>query len=60
MEIGGGMSLRARAYEMLEEMIITQGLEPGAKVTEMELSQRLGIGRTPVREARAKPSSSCR
>jgi DNA-binding GntR family transcriptional regulator len=45
------MSLRARAYEMLEEMIITQGLEPGAKVSEMELSQRLGIGRTPVREA---------
>ena len=32
-------------------MIITLRLAPGAVVTELELSQQLGIGRTPIREA---------
>lgn len=44
-------SLRNLAYEGLEEMIVTQVLAPGTQVTELELSKRLGIGRTPVREA---------
>jgi DNA-binding GntR family transcriptional regulator len=44
-------SLRTLAYESLEEMIVTQVLAPGTKVTELELSKKLGIGRTPVREA---------
>ncbi|MCB9962074.1 MAG: GntR family transcriptional regulator [Hyphomonas sp.] len=39
------------AYERLEEMIVTMELAPGALVTEQELAQRLGLGRTPVREA---------
>jgi len=43
--------LRAQAYEALEELIVRQSLEPGSKVTEVELSARLGIGRTPIREA---------
>jgi DNA-binding GntR family transcriptional regulator len=53
--LGGRMkpapSLRTLAYESLEEMIVTQVLAPGTRVTEFELSNRLGIGRTPVREA---------
>lgn len=44
-------SLTDQAYEMLEEMIVTLKLEPGAAVSEARLSEALGIGRTPIREA---------
>lgn len=40
-----------RAYDQLEEMIATLELRPGSIVTEGELAERLGIGRTPLREA---------
>lgn len=40
-----------RAYSMLEEMIVTLKLPPGAAVSEAWLGQVLGIGRTPIREA---------
>lgn len=46
-----GESLAERAYRRLEEMIVTLELEPGAELTEAALCARLGIGRTPVREA---------
>ncbi len=48
---GPGRSLSERAYDDLEELIVTLRLKPGAAVSEAELSQRLGIGRTPIREA---------
>ena len=44
-------TLRAQAYERLEEMIVVQDLKPGSTVTEEDLVRRTGIGRTPVREA---------
>lgn len=44
-------SLAEQAYERLEEMIVTLELPPGDVVTEGELAQRIGIGRTPLREA---------
>ncbi|MCL4767415.1 MAG: GntR family transcriptional regulator [Hyphomicrobiaceae bacterium] len=44
-------SLTERAYRHLEELIVTLQLAPGAAVSENELSERLGIGRTPIREA---------
>lgn len=44
-------SLTDRAYNLLEEMIATLQLPPGMPVSEAELSSRLGIGRTPIREA---------
>ena len=44
-------SLTDRAYGELEELIVTLRLKPGSAVSEAELSQRLGIGRTPIREA---------
>ena len=44
-------SLTERAYGHLEEMIVTLQLPPGSAVSETLLSQRLGIGRTPIREA---------
>lgn len=46
-----GLSLTDRAYGHLEEMIVTLQLPPGSAVSETALSQRLGIGRTPIREA---------
>lgn len=46
-----GLSLTDRAYRDLEEMIVTLTLPPGSAVSETALSQSLGIGRTPIREA---------
>lgn len=40
-----------RAYHMLEHLVVTQQLEPGSTTTEGALIDRLGLGRTPVREA---------
>src|SRR3954454_13994033 len=44
-------SLTEQAYAQLEQMIATLELRPGAFVSEADLCERLGIGRTPVREA---------
>ncbi len=49
-EAGNG-SLTDRAYREIEELIVTLQLAPGAVLTEAVLAERLGIGRTPVREA---------
>ena len=39
------------AYEAIESMISTMGLPPGSPIVEAEISERIAIGRTPVREA---------
>src|SRR5215510_13434526 len=44
-------TLTERAYNRLEEMIVTLNLAPGAVLSEPALSATLGIGRTPIREA---------
>ncbi len=44
-------TLTDRAYRELEEQIVTLQIGPGAVVSEALLSTRLGVGRTPVREA---------
>lgn len=44
-------TLTDKAYVILEEQIITQDLAPGELLSEKTLSEELGIGRTPVREA---------
>ncbi|WP_246666153.1 GntR family transcriptional regulator [Aquamicrobium sp. LC103] len=41
----------ARAYRILEHLIVTLQLHPGSITTEGILIERLGLGRTPVREA---------
>lgn len=46
-----GDTLTERAYQQLEEMIVTLRLEPGQVLSEAQLAEDLGIGRTPVREA---------
>ncbi len=49
--IAAQASLTERAYRDLEELIVTLKLAPGSAVSEAALSERLGIGRTPIREA---------
>ena len=48
------LSLTDRAYHLIEEMIVTLELAPGSVFSEAELSQKLAIGRTPIREALLK------
>ncbi|MEP3049201.1 MAG: GntR family transcriptional regulator [Roseibium sp.] len=44
-------SQAAQAYRQLEEDIVTLQLTPGEALTETYLTQKLGVGRTPIREA---------
>jgi DNA-binding GntR family transcriptional regulator len=44
-------SLTDQAYGKIEELIVTLRLQPGEVLSESALSARLGIGRTPIREA---------
>ncbi len=44
-------SLADQAYRRVRRMICTAELEPGAVISESELCEQLGVGRTPVREA---------
>lgn len=46
-----GKSLASAAHEVLEDLIVTLRLPPGSLWSEEALSERIGIGRTPVREA---------
>ena len=39
------------AYRLIEAMIVTNELTPKSKISETSLSKKLGIGRTPIREA---------
>ena len=44
-------SARVQAYAALREAIVRAELEPGRQLSENELAARLGVSRTPVREA---------
>jgi DNA-binding GntR family transcriptional regulator len=45
------VSLAEKAYHAIRDLIVSLELAPGAVIDERELMERLGIGRTPVREA---------
>ena len=47
----GYASLTDLAYQRIEEEIVMLRLEPGSIVSEAQLSEHVGIGRTPIREA---------
>lgn len=47
----GLSSLAQQAYALLEDLLVTLKLVPGALVSEGDLIRMTGIGRTPVREA---------
>jgi DNA-binding GntR family transcriptional regulator len=50
-ERASGGSARDRVYLTLREAIVSAELEPGRRLSENELAERLGVSRTPVREA---------
>ncbi len=47
----GNVSRADEAYEELRDLLITLGIPPGAPLPEAELMERIGVGRTPLREA---------
>ena len=47
----GSETLARQAYTVLEEMILTLELKPGAILNEQQLIAKTGFGRTPLREA---------
>lgn len=44
-------SLKEKAYKLLRELIVTCELPPGKMLNERELVERIGVSRTPIREA---------
>lgn len=48
---GASSPLGERVYRTLRDEIVFLKLPPGAPVREIEVAKRLGVGRTPVREA---------
>src|SRR5579859_2484654 len=50
-EPGGSSPLGDRVYRTLRDEIVFLELPPGAPVREVDVAKRLGVGRTPVREA---------
>ena len=48
---GVGEAARDQVYAALRRAIVTAELAPGRKLSENELAERLGVSRTPVREA---------
>lgn len=46
-----GMPLRDQIYLLVRRAIVTGKLAPGSSVNEIEIAERLGTSRTPVREA---------
>lgn len=51
------ITLAEKAYQIIEEMIVTLALAPGTIFSETTLAEELGIGRTPLREALKKMAS---
>ena len=51
LEASADETMTDRAYKLIEELIVTLQLPPGTVLSEQMLSQRLEIGRTPIREA---------
>jgi DNA-binding GntR family transcriptional regulator len=48
---GSDEPVAAQAYRALERLVVTLELAPGGSVTEGTLIDKVGLGRTPVREA---------
>jgi GntR family transcriptional regulator, rspAB operon transcriptional repressor len=46
-----GRLARSQAYEVLRDDIVSLRLPPGARVSDAETAEQLGVSRTPVREA---------
>ncbi len=47
----GGARARGRVYTVLRDAIVSTEFHPGQRLSESELAERLGVSRTPIREA---------
>lgn len=50
-KVRAGESLSGRVYNQIKALILSNAILPGQKLHHQELSERLGVSRTPVREA---------
>ena len=50
-QLPAGLPLREAVYEAMRGAILQGDVRPGERLTEMRISQALGVSRTPVREA---------
>ena len=50
-QIYAATPVRAQVFRQLEKAILDGDLAPGTSLTEVKLSQELGVSRTPIREA---------
>ncbi len=55
---GNNVTLKDEVVRLIEEEIISGALPPGTHLDEVQLSQRFGLSRTPLREALAQLRSS--
>src|SRR4051812_22513842 len=46
--------LTRSVYQLVTEMLLTNGLPPGARLSIEDLARNLGVSQTPVREALAR------
>ena len=44
-------TLREQVYDTMKKQILTGEIQPGARLMEIDLSEKLGVSRTPIREA---------
>lgn len=51
MQIQGYKPLREIVFETLRQAIVQGDMEPGTRLMEVQLAEKLGVSRTPVREA---------
>jgi DNA-binding GntR family transcriptional regulator len=58
-EAASARSLADQAYYRIRELIVSLELRPGSPISERELMERLGLGRTPVREALRALAREC-
>jgi DNA-binding GntR family transcriptional regulator len=58
-EAAAARSLADQAYYRIRELIVSLELPPGSPISERDLMQRLGLGRTPVREALRTLAREC-
>lgn len=52
-----GASQTAQALQRVRDLILTGDIEPGSRLTELALAERLGVSRTPIRAALQKLES---